>query len=232
MPDKPQIDDETARLPGGVSAASFVFNQMPKLLASAPIVLAILGICYDVGFFTRIGFDLFSLFSLSEHLVFAMQAVPDLLFFVTTLSVVLIVAARSYKPQREGFHLFPIIAGGFLFAVGLAISVRYSAAIWIGAAISYFGVFYVLIWGRSIPIQIGSMAVWMIFFAFALGNFRANPDLAWPLVHPATISLTDGPPISGRVLRSGERGLLIFNSLDETVQFKRWDDIRGIVLEK
>jgi hypothetical protein len=82
MTDKPQVEEEAAPRLEGNSSASFFLVQMPKLLASAPVVLAILGICYDVGYFAGIGLELFPLFTLSEHLVFAMEAIPALMVLI------------------------------------------------------------------------------------------------------------------------------------------------------
>ena len=68
---------------------------------------------------------------------------------------------------------------------------------------------------------------------YAIGAVVLNPKDAGPLWHKtslSTISLVDGPSISGRVLRSGERGVLVFDALDGSVQFKRWEEIRGIDL--
>ena len=54
--------------------------------ALIPIVLATLGISYDLGYFLRIGINLFTLFSLSEHLLFAMQgAIVTIPIFIYVL---------------------------------------------------------------------------------------------------------------------------------------------------
>ena len=90
MPDEPKGEKDEPNSNGKSSAAP---EQLPQLLLGVPIALAILGICYDVGYFLRSGFDLFPLFSLSEHFVCAMQGVPDLLWFVAAL---LISAAVAY----------------------------------------------------------------------------------------------------------------------------------------
>jgi hypothetical protein len=51
----------------------------------------------------------------------------------------------------------------------------------------------------------------------------------WPgSQRTATISLRDGPSLTGRILASGERGLLILNTVEGAVQLKRWDEVRDI----
>lgn len=69
MQDERQVEEHEHAMtprPKGNSSASFL-EQVPTLLVYAPIAFAMLGICYDVGYFARIDLDLFSLFSLSEH---------------------------------------------------------------------------------------------------------------------------------------------------------------------
>ena len=250
MQDEPEgAAHEHARTPdsdGNLLAA--LSEQLPKLVLYSPIVLAILGICYDVGYFARIGFDLFPLFSLSEHLVFAMQGVPDLLGFVAaalitgavayTLERKAVAKPRSSETQRKSSSAAFLV--GLLIGGGVASVVRFPNQWWlILAQFAYLGVW---IWltesaesqsARRI-MMVGGLAFGMVLLAFGIGYAKAHaPEEGWSWsISPATISLTDGPSISGRVLRSGERGLLILNALDGTVHFRRWDNVRGIELEE
>ena len=43
------------------------------------------------------------------------------------------------------------------------------------------------------------------------------------------ISLKHGPPIvNAKILRSGERGMLIYEAHSNKVQFKLWDDVTAV----
>jgi hypothetical protein len=78
---------------------------------------------------------------------------------------------------------------------------------------------------RSVFLNVGLPAL-MLFLAFGLGFAQSWPvtgEVVW-----STIMLNDGPPISGRVLRAGERGLLFFNAQDQSVEFRPWDQIKRI----
>jgi hypothetical protein len=52
--------------------------------------------------------------------------------------------------------------------------------------------------------------------------------LRWQQFPLQRFSLENGPPLSGRILSAGERGLLLFNTLDGSIQLKRWNNVRGI----
>jgi hypothetical protein len=216
-------------------------EQSLSFLARAPIALAILGICYDVGYFTRIGLDLFPLFSLSEHLVFAMEGVPYLIGLLVPTIIAMAVAYTAVtikRPTPETHRKGSWVFVGFFLAAGVTTIVLYpgpGAWLW-GSSLVYMGLlaalteFADIAGGRplSLIVMNAGILVLVVLLAFGLGYVTAKPEEAWPWsVGPATISLTDGPPITGRVLRSGERGLLIFNA-QGTIELRRWDKIRGV----
>jgi hypothetical protein len=201
-----------------------------------------------VGYFAQIGLDLFALFSLSEHLVFGMQGVPDLLGFV---AIAVITGAVSYTlesrrvaqqsssdTERKSFA--PEFLVGFLIGGIVSSLIRFPHQWWLSVASAAF----ILLWFWLTNAQkskferramlVGGVLFGMPLLAFGIGYAKANaPKEGWAWsITPTTILMADGPSISGRVLRSGERGLLFLNALDGTVQFKRWDNIRGIDLEK
>jgi hypothetical protein len=57
-------------------------------IAYIPLLGAAVALTYDVGFFYAIGISFFTLFSLSEHIVFAIQAFPVALAVLMLLSLV------------------------------------------------------------------------------------------------------------------------------------------------
>ena len=61
-----------------------------KLIPQLPILGGLLAISYDVGYFWGADITYYSLFSLTEHLVFATQALP--LAVIATVSYILITA--------------------------------------------------------------------------------------------------------------------------------------------
>jgi hypothetical protein len=72
-------------------------------LVVVPIFASSLALCYDVGFFIGLDIRFFSFFSLSEHIVFALQTIPIALPATFTLVGVLLVAWWGYKNiEAEG----------------------------------------------------------------------------------------------------------------------------------
>ena len=61
-----------------------------------PLVAISLGLIFDVGYFFAIGWGMFSLFSLSEHLVFAIPAIPFAFLFILLLYATLAIE----RPER------------------------------------------------------------------------------------------------------------------------------------
>lgn len=49
-------------------------NTLKFVTFAGPLLASSLAVTYDVGFFVGIGIGFFSFFSLSEHLVFALQS--------------------------------------------------------------------------------------------------------------------------------------------------------------
>jgi hypothetical protein len=228
------------------SSPPTLFEQALKFLAVAPIALAILGICYDVGYFARIGLQLFTLFSLSEHLVFAMEGTPSLISAVVAGCIAMAgvyIAERIERPsqQKHSKRTWTILGVSVgAGAVWVLLGVLLYPGLWLfGLLLLCFGLliglteFAEIAGGRSLQLIVmnGGSLLLMVVLAFATGYAKAI-DHVQPTsgFAPATISLNDGPPISGRVMRSGERGVLIFDTLDGTVKLKRWDQVRDIEL--
>jgi hypothetical protein len=223
---------------------SSFFDQLPSWLVSIPFVLAALGICYDVGYFARIGLDLFPLFSLSEHLVFGMQGIPEAVVVLTFGLIPFAIAytlrrtvGESGKPFPKEFFIGLVV--GSLIGGALTMWVFSPHLIWLYLGqVAYIGLAFWLIssqktWSEQLTMLVGAIALGLVLLAFAFGYARAHvPEEGSASINPATISLTDGPLICGRVLRSGERGLLLRNALNGTIHFRRWDDIRAIEVEE
>jgi hypothetical protein len=51
-------------------------TSLKDLAILIPLVGIVLAVTYDVGFFYGIGIEYFTLFSLQEHILFALQAIP------------------------------------------------------------------------------------------------------------------------------------------------------------
>jgi hypothetical protein len=62
-----------------------------------PVFAGSIAVCYDVGFFAGLDLRFFSFFSLSEHIVFSLQAIPFALPSALTLFALIAVSWWGYK---------------------------------------------------------------------------------------------------------------------------------------
>src|ERR1700741_672755 len=76
--------------------------NVKDLLFALPIYGAALAITYDVGYFYGLDMGYFTMFSLAEHLVFAMQAIPfSLAFSLVIPAGIVSFELGSQKAWRE-----------------------------------------------------------------------------------------------------------------------------------
>jgi hypothetical protein len=71
--------------------ASESSSQYVKWIPQLPILGGLLAISYDVGYFWGVDITYYSLFSLTEHIVFATQALP-----VAVIIAILFVFAQAF----------------------------------------------------------------------------------------------------------------------------------------
>ena len=226
-----------------------MLSLVPKLVAATPFALATLALLYDVGWFSRIGSDFFSLFSLTEHLGFGMEGIPYLLlglmllYFIVAGSI--LASHRLDATARDKSAAFARHFTEIFFIGGGVIYFLVYPDLWpAGVLFIFVGLMYVAAHmtegspGRVTILLVGGfVTVLLSAFAqgWAIGAVVLNPKDAgplWPKTPSSTILLVDGPSISGRVLRSGERGLLVFDDVERSILFKRWEEVRAIDLSK
>jgi hypothetical protein len=69
-----------------------------KFYALIPLLGAGIALTYDVGYFWAIGISFFTLFSLSEHIVFALQAFPLALVLLPAFIALTMIMGKESKP--------------------------------------------------------------------------------------------------------------------------------------
>jgi hypothetical protein len=84
-----------------------------EFLVLLPLLLTTLAVTYDVAFFSGINIELFSFFSLSEHIVFALQATPLALFFAF-LGGLTVYIEWFYRTTSTIWGRFFFLLGGLL----------------------------------------------------------------------------------------------------------------------
>jgi hypothetical protein len=209
-----------------------------------PLIAATVAISFDVGCFYAIDISLFTLFSLSEHIVFALEALPIALAILLVGTIIIPAMFSRFQPNKP-----PTTASPKWYQKVIAIVI---VVILLGALISF--VFYAIydLWRTSpalvliilfliLPIigafiidprfrqlYIGvSVISTCIFLSFSLG-LAFGAGLTTNLNQTNTVNLKNKPLINGRIIRSGERGVLVYERQTNLVRFVPWETIGSI----
>lgn len=219
-----------------------------------PLLVTLVAVTFDVGTFVSFGLGWFTFFSLTEHLAFAFAALPTALVicFAGLLMVpgVLMIRSVPRNPakwtwqtlSREKqtavilvlFILFVVVIGGFVWIV------RDMYLGWPRSAAS--SMFLLMTFPPALPfllldnkhrrLFVFPFVTYTILAAsFALG---ASLGQAWTedadMSNLSSVTFKDGNRTQAklRVIRSGDRGVLLYDPAARLLRFERWDDIRSI----
>lgn len=199
------------------------FN-MKELLLLIPSIGSALALTWEVGRFYPI--DCFFYFSISEHVVAAIYALPFALFFLA----IFMLAAHAVSGRGENRKIdragFAILAASLFFLAYIA-----------GESVTiFFAAAGFLIWAIFYPSAKGLPGILTVITvtlsaAFGLGvdftrlELAASPDLV------ETISTKTGD-IKGRVIMSGERAVLIYRPDSVSFELRKPDEVLSIAWPK
>jgi hypothetical protein len=210
-------------------------------------LIALLAVVFDVGYFGALDINLFTAFSLSEHLLFAIEAIPTAIAIVATIFLVYVVVGSNTEhsaSNAKNFNLtrfrigryvwlsitlgavfvllFSVFQIGveriFIFYTGACIAV--SAVVTIECKIRRFDFFEYLF----------VMAIFSILFSFFLGYITAGVyvDPSRRSLCSQELKLKNEELHRVKLIRMGERGVMYFDVDIKKVQFRRWDDVTSI----
>jgi hypothetical protein len=186
------------------------------------------------------------MFSLLEHILFSVQALPIviviLVVFVMTVPIIVReTIPRSEVKNTEDTSKKKLLAYGGIGA--LAVGVFASLYFAVFALIELYkntpeGLLVVIIAvaclfsffvapqsrRREVVILIAMLMSLTVSFAFGFSSGRAYFNAETP----AIIKLKSGSPISVRVIRSGDRGVLLYDPIEKRLRFELWDAISSI----
>jgi hypothetical protein len=218
-------------------------------LAYVPLLGAALALTFDVGYFFALNLSFFTLFSLSEHILFAIQSFPItlavLLLCLIFAGIFLNVPFHRNNPPTEprrlhGLQLiiaFIVLALLVLALLGFLFYLMYSTPITIPLLIELFiglggWVFIDDPYKRAFTAAI--TVLFLLTFSFFIGYlFAASATTTadqrgFFQFGVGTINLESGAQINGRIIRSGERGLLIYDPVSAELRFLSWKGINSI----
>jgi hypothetical protein len=209
-----------------------------EYLVVLPLFGTTLAVSFDVGYFGWLDFDLFNVFSVSEHIAFAMQLVP----FIVVASMIMIVSSITESMLRRGqtnrrrttlialSGLVIVVFGSVCFYIFNATGVFMAFCIGVGF-IAILLVILIMLVPRIFAeenILVLAAASLLLVSSLVLGVDTARQSQN-SHAYKYLIQTTDDGEITARILRSGDRGLLV--STPDGIMLLPWKQIQ-LVSEK
>ena len=217
--------------------------ELKDIAVVAPLLGSALCVTYDLGYFYGIDINQYTSFSLTEHVVFALQAVPIAFVFLVAAPLMGIVLnwslkratalveqkrlrgrSRAWPSARAGVAISFVVATVFYSAVGWWMG-ESPSSIAVPSLISLSVIAVVLVWPDRLRSGIAA-SVGMILSCFALGMWSAHNDLQ-PPSRPHVIEMAEAR-IVGRLIRTGERGILFYIPDKQQITLVRWDGVKQV----
>jgi hypothetical protein len=234
--------------------APAVDNELPveakkveakDLVVFVTFLSSALALVYDSGFFWGLDLAYFTFFTLAEHLLFALEAIPITLMAVA-LALLLhgrITSSHLLEKQRlaEGVVdarpmpewwrrvlmavifviFFGIAYGGFRerqFAGALVFAMA--------PVITYLAIYSPAFAQRVVWVPSISFCLILFTFVYGVEIGGSYATTTW-VTHSISLK-TDSGCLTARIVRSGAAGVLFIDQPTKQVSFIRWDDIKRI----
>lgn len=214
-----------------------------ETLVLVPLLATALAICYDVGYFAQVNIGYFTFFSLSEHIVFALEVLPFALtaalgfvmWWVLSESrlrrknpAVRAEEERAEKARDNELAGSVYIIGGILFSLACAVF----AAFFLPLSLSILLViFYMYRAMRLSSLNKVGYAITLVLLVM-LAPLGLGHDLAlikkYSTRMGSIIVPTSGEAMRANVVRSGDRGVVFYDS-ERRVNLIRWENIKQII---
>jgi hypothetical protein len=221
-------------------------EQFTKFLALATTGAAAVAVAFDVGYFWGLDINMFTIFSISEHILFSFEALP--LAAGCLFSLVII---RSMVPVLSNKLIMPFIdshnevSSRRRRAQTLVILLIMLLIITIIILTLYINKLYIIFLFQPILFLIllinvnkienklyiiEYMFIYTTFFIFSCiqGAIIAQRYTAYDAEALHKITTNDHITLDGRLIRSGEKGVLFFDTEKKQVVFLRWETIDSI----
>lgn len=209
-------------------------------LIFVPIAGTAIAVAFDVGYFWGVDINWFTFFSLSEHILFALEALP--VGLVVGACVVLVCGVlpkiggagmQTNKAQRvTGARIRALLRRNIgEILIGLSGVVSFILGNY-GDAIVSLALVVIMVCVRFVPLErriyvlIPISVVLVLFIPFAAGRSIARNYISGTTVLHTLV--TPEGNVEGRVVRSGDKGVLFVDTKMRTVELRKWDNIRSI----
>jgi hypothetical protein len=226
------VDPETEK-----KEASVLLPAGKELVVYVPVLATAIAVTYDVGYFWGVDINFFTLFSLSDHILFAVEILPAA--FIMSSIFIVDVALRgiayhplpfveSYMTKMSNVTLMVII----LVLTALILSFFVFHFLFVGVVAVIISVVWAE-WYRHKPtvIKMGVIGGALVLaVAFCLGVDVARGFLRRPSTAYSVQTTED--VVRGIVLRSGDKGVLFFDPSKRELSLIKWDKIARINVSK
>jgi hypothetical protein len=227
--------------------------ETKDILISLPLVGSAIAVSWEIGSFIPIGSGPFGMFSLSEHLLFAIQALPVGLLIAVLIPVLIVGAENVGRRRRQRFlslhsrsakklrlaigvatTLFFVLAGILAY---MAVDARSVTLLVLAVCTATFG----LVFGLYPPVLVlrpkllfVTACAFALALSMAFGCDMMRGRLTYvdmvaareaDLLHMTNI---EGAGMDVDLLRSGERGLLVYERASRKLLFVKWDSVKGL----
>jgi hypothetical protein len=234
-----------------------------SLSASIPFLTAAtlaLSISFDVGFFYGLDIHLFTLFSLTEHTLFTLEALPiaaSLGAAILTFFQIIVFVEEEKKANSGGSLVSfagKFTGDEFLFNRKISIFTAVTSTLMaifyffysgfgratifiLTACVSLFFCFQVDKGGnykRSFMLSLMMVLLCVLFFglSFMIGIFVAlgyTYDNNSHRTHK--LQMNDTSETQARLIRSGERGILVYDLREKRLRFIKWEKVEEITVD-
>jgi len=232
-------------------ATSALWND--RYIAYIPLLGAAVALTFDVGCFYAIEINLFTLFSLFEHIVFAIQAFPIALAMLIPMSGMMVVmgreAAASSSNDHDTIRTVPGVTAYIVLIILIVVLITLASfliaiissttpellLVVIELVVLGFGMFFIKISYKRLFITLMAIMITLtISFSFGFGAGRSYlsnnyiHNIFAPSFSGDVIKLKSGEMLSGRIIRSGDRGLLFYDPVSSRLYFLLWVAIGSI----
>jgi hypothetical protein len=204
------------------SSSSF---SLKDFVVMVPAVASALALCWEVGSFLPIGGAAFSYFSITEHIAFAVPALPFAI--VTAFSGYAGFLMRRSKAAGKGKLTFWIVFLVVFILSAVGAYVARTALFGALAFTAFLGLMVKLFASREIwrkaTLAAGLMCLmaWALAYGVDFTRGRLNEEGS------AEIVVAEGT-VRAVMFRAGERGVLLYDRARHRFQFLKWDAVRSV----
>lgn len=229
--------------------AKYFFENATKLISVSSAIVISIAVTFDVGFFYGIGIDMFTFFTLSEHVLFSIQWLPVslVMFFVVILIILSIwlqtlpmrLTKNSIVIKNRAVFLVISVAVIFIFILSIYITIRNKDFI-ILIISAVFVTICTFVAQVVVSTKISYLTKGTVFstsvYLMMLGSaFGIGYGSGWLRSHENnmfahTIITKHGDERSGRIIRAGDKGVLFLSKPNNEKSFLKWEDLGEVIV--